>query len=316
MALRKLREELKMALQENLQEFKLRNNGSGSFTLTKLWVEKAADLELSATAVSVMTALLWHYNPAKKYVYPHQETISKRIKRSVATVKRALAELKQAGFIVSSRTRNGNLYAFTQAFFDTLQSPLCTEPQAQNEPCMRNEHEREQRTNNMAVVVSLKDFREGEEGTKKASSTAAPIVSSETFKEIPLCLKKKAEKGEIHNLSAYWKSLRNAVKMEYIEQDQKEREAAERKAELKKQVEEQKAQELEEKRKLQEEMSKPLTERWTKEGAIKLIWNMRGLIKNYGIKTGIAYDLAQAFGLNVETIIQMSESEVNKSVCL
>lgn len=37
----------------------------GSFILTKLWIERAAELDISATAVSVMTALLWHYNPTK-----------------------------------------------------------------------------------------------------------------------------------------------------------------------------------------------------------------------------------------------------------
>ena len=89
-----------MTLQHTLSNLTTRNNTVSSFTLTKLWIERAEFLEISATAVSVMTALLWHYNPTKKYVFPHQDTIAKRTKRSIATVKRALTELKKCGFIV------------------------------------------------------------------------------------------------------------------------------------------------------------------------------------------------------------------------
>lgn len=209
----------------------------GSFTLTKLWIERAAELDLSATAVSVMTALLWHYNPTKKYVFPHQETIAKRIKRSVATVKRAIAELKKAGFIISTRSKNGNLYAFTQRFFDTLYGSSCTIPKYHNEPCMI-EHVKEQKKNNNNVVVFSKNFKtKGAEETQAASSTAA-AVSSKTYdiREIPDIIKKKHKEGKIHNLVGYWKSLRPAVKQEYWDLDAAEKKKIQRKKELKKQA--------------------------------------------------------------------------------
>lgn len=300
-----------MTLQETLSTLTTCNKEAGSFTLTKLWIEKSEELELSATAVSVMTALLWHYNPAKKYVYPHQQTLAKRVKRSIATIKRAIAELKQAGFIVSSRTRNGNLYAFTNRLFDTLQSQVCTEPEAQNELCMNHEHVKEHINNNKrAVVVSLKDFK-GVEGETQGASRTAVSVSSETqynLKEIPDILKKKAESGEIRNLQGYWASLRPAIKIEYWEKDSAEKLKLEQKAELKRQLEEQKAKELAERKALREEMEKPLNERWTREEAVKFIWNMRNMIKQrWNFRGGLAGQLAQAFSLDIDAIINSEQ---------
>lgn len=296
-----------MALQGILSNLTTCNNGAGSFTLTKLWIEKAEELELSATAVAVMTALLWHYNPAKKYVFPHQSTIGKRIKRSVATVKRAIAELKRAGYIVSTRTRSGNLYAFTQVLFDTLQSQSCTEPPAQNEPSMNHEHVMEQKTNNMAVVISLKKFKGVEEETPRGESSTANPVSSEThfnLDEIPDIIKKKAEKGEIRNMQGYWRSLRPQIKQEYWEKDTAEKQEQQRKAELKRLAEEEKSRKIAEEKALKEELKKPLTEQWTPESAAKLIWNMRNMIKErYTFRSGIVGQLAEAFNLDIDEII-------------
>ena len=302
-----------MALQEHLSDFTIRNNGAGSFTLTKLWIEKAEDLELSATAISVMTALLWHFNPTKKYVYPHQETISKRIKRSVATVKRAIAELKQAGFLISTRTRNGNLYAFTKKFFDLFElseTPVCTEPEAQNELCMNNEHVKEHINNNKrAVVVSLKDFK-GVEGETQGASRTAVSVSSETYnlKEIPDLVIKKYESGKIRNLKAYWGSLRPAVKQEYWELDTAEKEKAKQKAERLKAEELQKEQE----RKEQEELrnAPPFTQTCTREEG----WNFcmrfaQSVNMRPFLYRGLCANIIKRFNFNTEELLKLASEQ-------
>jgi biotin operon repressor len=298
-----------MALQEILSSLTSCNKEAGSFTLTKLWIEKAEELELSATAVSVMTALLWHYNPAKKYVYPHQETISKRIKRSIATVKRAISELKRAGYIVSSRTRNGNLYAFTQVLFDTLKPPVCTDSTATNEPSMNHEHVREQKNNNKAVVVSLKDFK-GVEGETQGASSTAVSVSSETYNlnEIPDLIIRKHERGEIRKLNAYWGSLRPAVKLEYWEQDTAEKEKARLKAERIKAEELQKEQE----RKEREEMrnAPPFTQTCTREEG----WNfcMRfaksGSMRQFLFR-GLCADIIKRFNFDTEELVKQASKQ-------
>ena len=304
-----------MTLQETLGKFTTCNNGAGSFTLTKLWLEKTEELELSATAVSVMTALLWHYNPAKKYVYPHQETIAKRIKRSVATIKRAIAELKRAGYIVSSRTRNGNLYAFTKKFFDMFElsdSQVCTEQKANNEPSMYMEHVKEQKNNNKrAVVVSLKDFNKGvAEETQGASSTAVS-VSSETqydLNKIPDLIVKMHESGKIKKLNAYWGSLRPAVKLEYWEKDSAEKLKIERKAQRLKEEEQRKEQERKEREELRN--APPFTQTCTREEG----WNFcmrfaQSVNMRQFLFRGLCADIIKRFNFNTEELLKLASEQ-------
>jgi len=293
-----------MALKEILPDFTSCNKETGSFILTKCWIERVENIELSATAVAVMTALIWHYNPTKKYVFPHQETIAKRVKRSVATVKRALKELKQAGYIVSSRTRNGNLYAFTKKFFELFElseSQVCTEPKAQNELCMNHEHVKEQRNNNKAVVISLKTFKGVEEETTKEASSTTVSVSSETqfnLNEIPDILRRKAEKGEIKNLQGYWASLRPQIKQEYWEKETEEKLQIQRKAEFLRKEQEQREKE---RREREAELSKPLNEQFTREEALKLVARIYKFRRTFNLK-GIAGELIKIYGIKENEI--------------
>ena len=299
-----------MALQGILTNFTTCNN-TGSFTLTKLWIEKAEELQISATAVSVMTALLWHYNPSKKYVFPHQETIAKRVKRSVATVKRAIAELKQEGYIVSSRTRNGNLYAFTKKFFELFEpseSQLCTEPQAHFELSMDHEHVREQRTNN---VVVLKNFNKGaEEETQKELSSTTSFVSSKVhfdLKVIPDILKAKAESGEIRNLQGYWASLRPQVKQEYWEKDTAQKLKIQKQAELKEQQRQERIRKQQEQKELKAELEKPLNEQFTREQAISFCSRLYGMKKILATQ-GIAGNLIKIYNIQEGELQHASEN--------
>lgn len=239
----------------------------GSFTLTKLWIERAAELDISATAVSVMTALLWHYNPTKKYVYPHQETIAKRVKRSVATVKRAIAELKQAGFVISARSKNGNLYAFTQRFFDTLEGCRMNHAKCQNELCLHEQIKEHVKNNSNVVVLSKNSKTKGAEGKTDATSSTAAAVSPKTYdiKEIPDIIREKHKEGKIRNLLGYWKSLRPAVKQEYWELDAAEKKKIQRKKELKKQAALERQRKAEEWEKIKNEP--PITEAYTRQQA-------------------------------------------------
>lgn len=286
----------------------------GSFSLTKKWIEKAEDLSLSASAVAVMTALLWHFNPEKKYVFPHQATIAKRVKRSVITVKRAIAELKKEGFLISSRTKNGNLYAFTKKFFDTLEGALCTVSTAHHDTSMK-EHVKEQKKNNSSVVF-LKDFSKtkgAEKEAQKETGRTAVLASFKThfdLEKIPDILKKKAEKGEIKNLKAYWRSLRPQIKQEYWEKETAEKIEAQRKIELEKQKQAQKEKEERERQERLKELEKPLNERFTRAQAIEVIRNMRYFLKRKNKKEGLAYDLAEAFGLDVESVLNQEPCNV------
>ena len=70
----------------------------------------------------------------------------------------------------------------------------------------------------------------------------------------------------------------------------------------------QKAKELAERKALREEMEKPLNERWTREEAVKFIWNMRNMIKQrWNFRGGLAGQLAQAFSLDIDAIINSEQ---------
>lgn len=292
-----------MALQETFNDFTNVNVKVGSFTLTKLWIERAVELDLSATAVSVMTALLWHYNPTKKYVFPHQETIAKRVKRSIATVKRAISELKKAGFIVSARSKNGNLYAFTQRFFDTLRGKSCTVSKCQNELCMHEQTKEHVKNNNNVVVLSKNLKTKGAEGETQAASSTAAAVFPETYdiNEIPDIIRKKHKEGKIRNLLGYWKSLRPAVKQEYWELDAREKKKIQRKKELARQAQ------LEQQRKAAEwekiKNEPPITEAYSRQQA----WDYcKRFADNLDMRRflykGICAQFIAKFGFDIEVL--------------
>lgn len=297
-----------MALQENLNLFKNCNNRKGSFELTKLWIEKSEEIELSATAVSVMTALLWHYNPENKFVYPHQETIGKRIKRSVATVKRAISELKQKGYIITAKSRNGNLYAFTKKFFDLFElseSQSCTMSKVKNELCMNIEHVKEQvikqqheETKQEAPkpdkVVAFSSISSNKKPVQNVAETVAPL-------EIPAIIKNNPK---IKSVVAYWRSLDDTAKAEYI---RKEKEAAELKA--RKEAEEKEREQRSYENYLKHiamKNAKPFHETCTREEALKYLetYKKNDCIKGFARKSAIVKRICERFNFDLEEILK------------
>lgn len=296
-----------MVSQENLSTFKKCNKGS--FELTKLWIEKSEEIELSATAVSVMTALLWHYNPEKKFMYPHQDTIGKRIKRSVATVKRAITELKQKGYLVTTRSRNGNLYALTKKFFDLFEpseNQSCTMSKVQNEPCMNIEHVKEQvikqqleeakkKAPKPDKVVVFSSISPNKKPVQKVAETVAPLVIPAIIKNNP----------KIKNPSAYWRSLDDTAKQDYI---RKEQEAAELKArhEAKEKEQEQRSYENYLKHEAMKN-AKPFSETCTKEQAISYIKTTYGKNKFMNLlaeNSRTVKELLKRFNLNLKEVLE------------
>ena len=112
-----------------------------SFRLITKFIDKGYQLGLSTLAHHTMLVLLRFYNPAKKIVFPHQETISKLGNMSLSSTKRALTELIKQNLIIKTRTRNGNIYGFTNKLFELLNDSNMAFETAQPEPCMNIEHE-------------------------------------------------------------------------------------------------------------------------------------------------------------------------------
>ncbi len=208
-----------------------------SYELITLWIDKGFTLGLSGNAIQVMTILLRFYNSKKKYVFPTQQTVAERANTSVATIKRALAELINANLILKRRTQRGNIYGFTGALFELLNSSNCTVPMAQNEPCMNKnqiiEHNKEQqhtdpeppKTKNNVVAFS-----------QKSSNRKHRTI---TLSDVPDFIK---QNKKIKNACAYWASLSEEIQEELIQKYTEKLEKQKKKEEIRQKQEEEKRQ--------------------------------------------------------------------------
>lgn len=290
------------------QELQTVTNGNNkrqlsSFELITNWIDTGYTLNLSSSAIQLMTVLLRFYNPEKKFVFPRQETLAERTNTSLATVKRGLSELIKAQLVIKTRKQAGNVYGFTPKLFELLNSSICTIPTAQFEPCMKGTNK----------------------GTDKEQTTCAPaqteqkpdknVVSFPNFslKAVPASiLAKKTDKNgkPIRSHAAYWNSFSDEQKRKYLRNEALEAEKARKKAERAKQAELEKQRLKEEERKRQEELNKPLNEQWTRAQAIKHIWHLRNMRPLLYKKNSLPAQLAEIYNLDVEGICAMTANEI------
>lgn len=276
-----------------------------SFELITNWIDTAYKLDLAPNTIQIMTVLLRFYNPAKKYVFPHQQTLAERTNTSLATVKRCLNELIKAQLIIKTRTKNGNVYGFTPKLFELLNSSICTNPTAQNEPCM---HEQIKRTNKR---TSTAPKAEPQKPVKDV------VISFDTLslKRVPASiLAKKTDKNgkPIRSHHAYWNSFTDEQKREYLKTEAEEADKLKKREELKKQQEQEEARrraEAEEQRKQNEIWNAlPLEQKYSRNEAIRRTWTQR----NFPRKTQITQELINLYNLDVESIHKMTKEEIEK----
>ena len=144
---------------------------------------------------------------------------------------------------------------------------------------------------NSNVVVSLYSF------SKKHKAV--------TLAEVPDIIK---QNKNIKNPCAYWASLSEEQKNEYLQKQRNREEVRRKTEELKCAEAEAKARE---EAQLREELNKPLNERFTKQQAIKHVWQLRNIHKG-NIKAGLTKDLIELYNLDVLAICQMSETELKQ----
>ena len=80
----------------------------------------AKSFELKTSTFAVLNKLARHYNPNTNVMYPGIETIADNINASVATVKRAIKELKTKGLILVSQNKKNNVYSFGNTFWNFI----------------------------------------------------------------------------------------------------------------------------------------------------------------------------------------------------
>ena len=297
-----------MQTTQAIAEFTRCNNLKISgYQLTTLLIRNGKKLGLKSSELLVFMALASYWNG--KPVYPKINTLSDDTTLSEKAVRTALNGLLTKGYIIKSkRGKNANVYNLNVSMvISTIQTGKSNLSSAVNStaPCnMKLNHEKlEQRH---GVVVSFKESK-GVEGTanKEVSSTTTLAVSEIQENKYPLCLQRKADKGEIRNIKKYWGSLRPQIREEYWEQDRKEAEAKARKQRLQAEEEAKKAEE----RRLQaEEMAKPLHERFSKGATIRMLYNLRNFHK--GTPKGHWRELAEYYNIDIAEVYAMTPEEV------
>lgn len=76
-------------------------------------------VKLSATAKLVLIALVNHYNPKKKDMFPSQKFMANQLGISEKSAERAIKDLKAEGLVIYA-TKKVNHYKFTQKFFEQV----------------------------------------------------------------------------------------------------------------------------------------------------------------------------------------------------
>lgn len=297
-----------MQTAQAIAEFTSCNNPKVSgYQLTTLLIRNGKKLGLKSSELLVFMALASYWNG--KPVFPKINTLSDDTTLSEKAVRTALNGLLSKGYIIKSkRGKNANVYNLNVSMvISTVEIGKSNQSSAVNStaPCnMKLNHKKlEQRH---GVVVSFKDSK-GVEGTatKEASSTTVSAVSETQEDKYPLCLLKKVDKGEIHNIKKYWGSLRPQIREEYWEQDRKEAEAKARKERLQAEEEAKKAEE----RRLHElEMSKPLHERFSRGNTIRMLYNLRRF--HNGNPKGHWAELVEYYNIDINEVYAMKPEEV------
>ena len=253
---------------------------SGYDLTTNLIRGGISKLELTPNTKLVLLYLSTCYNERKGVVFPKIKTISEALGISEISVKRAISELIKAGCVFKAkRYKNSNQYVITQKVTSTAQND--TSEQYQNDTSHIHEvKEHEIKEQHVKVVSLKKSFNQ----------------------ELPEQIKEYLTFKGIKNPAGYWNTALKGGYADDLQTKAKEhQEAEQRKERLRQEREQAELRERAKKQKMLQDISRPLTEQWTKEQAIKTIYSMRKLIRHGSV--GLAHDLADAFNLDINEII-------------
>lgn len=301
---------------QTAQELQTVTNGNtphlSGYDLTLLLIRGGIGrLGLNSNAKEVLLYLASCYNEKKGVVYPRVKTMAAALDISERGVIRALAELTEKGCIIrSKRKKNSNEYVITRKVLQS--NPMQNQTKNADvvttyghndtfssdtvSPLMNNEieqHEVEKQQPKKADVVSLSSF--------SLSKVPASILAKKTDKN----------GRPIRNHAAYWNSLNDAQKREYLKQEEEKAAKTRKLEELKKQAQIEKQRQIEEEKRLQEQLSRPLNEQWSKQQAIKHVWQTRNLHRGI-LKTGLTKSLVELYNIDVQAICRMTEAEIEK----
>lgn len=271
-----------------------------SYELITEWLDIGYTLKLSSNALNLMTHLLRFYNPNKKYVFPHQQTLADRTKTSVASVKRGLSELLKANLIIKTKTKNGNLYAFTGKLFELLDSSNGAMGTAQHEPCMDKNQIKRSRINQHHIEAEKLEPKKDDDFLSKSSKNKI------TLADVPTIIK---DNPKVKNPCGYWASLTQEEKQIQLDKQAEieRKKVVKLEAERKKREAEKQA-ELE-RQKQAEYNARPLCDtadqqgQFTKEQALNYIKKCKFMGKGKILKSSMIQGFIAGYNLNIDEIL-------------
>ena len=294
---------------QTAQELQTVTNGNNlkisGYQLLTLLSRNMGRLKLKQAEALTFMALASYWNGQP--IYPKIQTLCENTNLCDKAVRNAINSLIEQGYLLKSkRGKNANVYSIVVSkVLSTVESGIKdrTRPVPSTAPCnMKSYHEK------------LK--QQHEETPPESEPKKAEVVSFSSFslKKIPASiLAKKTDKNgrPIRNHAAYWNSLTDIQKQEYLRQEEENAAKTRKKEELKRQVQIEKQRQREEEKKLQEQLSRPLHEQWSRAQAMKHVWQTRNLHKGI-LKEGLTKSLVKLYNLDVTSICAMTETEIEK----
>ena len=254
---------------------------------------------LSANANYVMITLLNFYNPAKKFVFPKHDTIAQQTGLSVSTIKRCIIELINAHLLIKSRKKNCNVYAFTNAVFELFNSSQRTTEIVHCEPS----HDIKQNKEN--IIKQQQPHKRGKGKQPRSKSNVVAFSSNHRVVKIDEVPEIIRSNKKVKNPCAYWATLSDDIKADYLKKQQEKETRQKRKKEREEQ------ERLEKLRQREEELAhkddKPAWELYDREKALEFLHMFATCAERAlayrKLNLGCARYLLQKFDLNAHEII-------------
>lgn len=269
-------------------------HGVTGFELTKIVLHNLKHFNLKPQTKTVLWVLVDCYNPENgSVVFPSIEYIATEGAMGLTSAKEGIKELINKGLIIKSKRGkikgNYNKYLLTPK----VQNP--TSEQSENELLKQSDSDR-------FMIRTNKERKNKEQTTKENVVVSLKNISSfGTIKleDVPKIIKNNPK---IKNPCAYWATLSEEIKNDYLQKQQEKEKQLELQSQKQKKIEEEKKNKKIAEQKFQKECKKPLSEQYTYETACNFIKTMAKIDKKLAFK-GIAKDLTEIFNIEINKLL-------------
>ncbi|MBQ1769081.1 MAG: helix-turn-helix domain-containing protein [Turicibacter sp.] len=225
------------------------------FQLTQNLLNNLSQFNITPTAKLVLLYLSSCYNPKKAGMFPKQKTMSEKIGISERSIIRAVSELISEGLIIVE-CKYSNKYHFTSKI-------VCVPPENENFFTSAKMSDTKCQNGIKENAKMSLPYIEPKKEHKKEPTTNVVVLN-----QIPDIIKTNKR---IRDIGAYWTSLSDKVKQEYIQKDLQLKEKARKQQAALERIRQRELQAEKERQDLIAECSKPLSVQYDYDTALKIV---------------------------------------------